>query len=119
MSEQMLTINEGKNFSRRQNHALVHHLETSNYPPTSIARSEAKIKRKSGVKQNMERDNFFNLLHGSDPLKMELNRLENEVRGKITTCTTFALSFTCLQRSLKNLLRVLSIKFDACLLDVR
>lgn len=30
----------------------------------------------------MEADEFLNLLHGSDPVKVELNRLENEVRDK-------------------------------------
>lgn len=29
----------------------------------------------------MDGDEFINLLHGSDPVKVELNRLENEVRG--------------------------------------
>jgi hypothetical protein len=29
----------------------------------------------------MDADEFMNLLHGSDPVKVELNRLENEVRG--------------------------------------
>lgn len=31
---------------------------------------------------SMDADEFMNLLHGSDPVKVELNRLENEVRGK-------------------------------------
>ena len=30
----------------------------------------------------MDVDDFLNLLHGSDPVKMELNHLENEVRDK-------------------------------------
>ncbi|KAM5573155.1 hypothetical protein ABKV19_012935 [Rosa sericea] len=30
----------------------------------------------------MDGDEFINLLHGSDPVKVELNRLENEVRDK-------------------------------------
>ena len=34
------------------------------------------------VRQSMDADKFMNLLHGSDPLKVELNRLENEVRGE-------------------------------------
>ncbi|KAI7993574.1 Microtubule-associated protein 70-1 [Camellia lanceoleosa] len=31
---------------------------------------------------SMDADEFLNLLHGSDPVKVELNRLENEVRDK-------------------------------------
>ncbi|KAL7163476.1 hypothetical protein ACSBR2_039564 [Camellia fascicularis] len=31
---------------------------------------------------SMDADEFINLLHGSDPVKVELNRLENEVRDK-------------------------------------
>ncbi|KAE9605285.1 putative microtubule-associated protein [Lupinus albus] len=31
---------------------------------------------------SMDADEFMNLLHGSDPVKVELNRLENEVRDK-------------------------------------
>lgn len=30
---------------------------------------------------SLDADEFMNLLHGSDPVKVELNRLENEVRG--------------------------------------
>lgn len=30
-------------------------------------------------------DEFITLLHGSDPVRVELSRLENEVRGTITT----------------------------------
>lgn len=31
---------------------------------------------------SLDADEFFNLMHGSDPVKIELNRLENEVRGE-------------------------------------
>ncbi|GMP85882.1 hypothetical protein CsSME_00038878 [Camellia sinensis var. sinensis] len=31
---------------------------------------------------SLDADEFLNLLHGSDPVKVELNRLENEVRGE-------------------------------------
>lgn len=79
MSEQMVSIDEDKNFPRE---AVVHHLETGVYPPITIARQESKPKRQSGVKQNLETEDLFNLLHGSNPLKVELNRLENEVRDK-------------------------------------
>ncbi|KAI8003095.1 Microtubule-associated protein 70-1 [Camellia lanceoleosa] len=31
---------------------------------------------------SLDADEFLNLLHGSDPVKVELNWLENEVRGE-------------------------------------
>ncbi|KAH0784044.1 hypothetical protein KY290_003642 [Solanum tuberosum] len=40
-------------------------------------------RRKTAVmRPSLDADEFFNLLHGSDPVKLELNRLENEVRDK-------------------------------------
>lgn len=38
-------------------------------------------RRGSARPPSMDADEFMNLLHGSDPVKVELNRLENEVRG--------------------------------------
>lgn len=38
-------------------------------------------RRTSAVRPSLDADEFMNLLHGSDPVKLELNRLENEVRG--------------------------------------
>lgn len=39
-------------------------------------------RRKTAVmRPSLDADEFFNLLHGSDPVKLELNRLENEARG--------------------------------------
>nr|XP_004498246.1 microtubule-associated protein 70-2-like [Cicer arietinum] len=38
--------------------------------------------RGSARQPSMDADEFMNLLHGSDPVKVELNRLENEVRVK-------------------------------------
>lgn len=49
----------------------------SDYPPTA---SKKKLPKRSSVEE--EEDNFLNLLHGSDPVKMELNRLQNEVKEK-------------------------------------
>ncbi|MCE0480652.1 hypothetical protein HAX54_037680 [Datura stramonium] len=39
-------------------------------------------RRTSAVRPSLDADEFMNLLHGSDPVKLELNRLENEVRDK-------------------------------------
>lgn len=38
-------------------------------------------RRRATVRPSLDADEFMNLLHGSDPVKLELNRLENEVRG--------------------------------------
>lgn len=35
----------------------------------------------AAIRPSLDADEFINLLHGSDPVKVELNRLENEVRG--------------------------------------
>ncbi|TKY60985.1 Microtubule-associated protein 70-2 [Spatholobus suberectus] len=39
-------------------------------------------RRAHSMRPSLEADEFMNLLHGSDPVKVELNRLENEVRDK-------------------------------------
>ncbi|KAL6505865.1 hypothetical protein OROHE_023244 [Orobanche hederae] len=39
-------------------------------------------RRRASVRPSLDADEFLNLLHGSDPVKLELNRLENEVRDK-------------------------------------
>ncbi|CAA2960634.1 microtubule-associated 70-2-like [Olea europaea subsp. europaea] len=39
-------------------------------------------RRRASLRPSMDSDDFINLLHGSDPVKLELNRLENEVRDK-------------------------------------
>ncbi|XP_073139167.1 microtubule-associated protein 70-1-like isoform X2 [Henckelia pumila] len=38
--------------------------------------------RRRAVRPSLDADDLINLLHGSDPVKLELNRLENEVRDK-------------------------------------
>ncbi|BBN09267.1 hypothetical protein MPTK1_4g18350 [Marchantia polymorpha subsp. ruderalis] len=49
----------------------------------SMSKSEGKsTRRKSLVRPSLETEDLLNLLHGSDPVKVELNRLENEVRDK-------------------------------------
>ncbi|XP_058079808.1 microtubule-associated protein 70-1-like [Magnolia sinica] len=39
-------------------------------------------RRRASIRPSLDADDFINLLHGSDPVKVELNRLENEVRDK-------------------------------------
>lgn len=44
--------------------------------------SKGSSRRRASVRPSLDADEFINLLHGSDPVKLELNRLENEVRGE-------------------------------------
>ncbi|KAL2518713.1 Microtubule-associated protein 70-2 [Abeliophyllum distichum] len=39
-------------------------------------------RRRASLRPSLDSDDFMNLMHGSDPVKLELNRLENEVRDK-------------------------------------
>jgi len=50
--------------------------------PGSFTKSSSSRRRGSARQPSMDADEFMNLLHGSDPVKVELNRLENEVRGE-------------------------------------
>nr|GMD95347.1 microtubule-associated protein 70-2-like [Ipomoea batatas]GMD98993.1 microtubule-associated protein 70-2-like [Ipomoea batatas] len=48
----------------------------------SASFKEGKMARRgASVRPSLDADEFINLLHGSNPMKMDLNRLENEVRG--------------------------------------
>jgi hypothetical protein len=50
--------------------------------------ADSKPRRRSiGRSSFPESDDIITQLHGSDPVKVELNRLENEVRGKLYTHT--------------------------------
>ncbi|CAN6478209.1 unnamed protein product [Victoria cruziana] len=50
--------------------------------PALTVSGSFKVKKKSVIRPSLDADEFINLLHGSDPVKVELNRLENEVRDK-------------------------------------
>lgn len=54
----------------------------SGFQSPRFARPESRPKRRSSVRQTLETEDLLNLLHGSDPVRVELTRLENEVRGK-------------------------------------
>ncbi|XP_020582859.1 microtubule-associated protein 70-2-like [Phalaenopsis equestris] len=45
-------------------------------------KSSGKERRRPAIRPSLDAEEFINLLHGSDPIKVELNRLENEVRDK-------------------------------------
>ncbi|KAF3432109.1 hypothetical protein FNV43_RR26848 [Rhamnella rubrinervis] len=55
-------------------------------PPLTVSGSfkegKSSSRRRAHMRPSMDSDEFINLLHGSDPVKVELNRLENEVRDK-------------------------------------
>ncbi|KAJ8758504.1 hypothetical protein K2173_000225 [Erythroxylum novogranatense] len=57
-------------------------------PPLAVSGSfkegpKSSSRRRTSVRPSFDADNeFITLLHGSDPVKVELNRLENEVRDK-------------------------------------
>ncbi|KAL6187542.1 hypothetical protein ACLB2K_038940 [Fragaria x ananassa] len=55
-------------------------------PPLTVSGSfkegKSSSRRRAIRRPSMDGDEFINLLHGSDPVKVELNRLENEVRDK-------------------------------------
>ncbi|KAG1330571.1 microtubule-associated protein 70-1 [Cocos nucifera] len=40
------------------------------------------LRRRPSIKPSLEAEEFINMLHGSDPVRVELSRLENEVRDK-------------------------------------
>ncbi|KAF8396269.1 hypothetical protein HHK36_017884 [Tetracentron sinense] len=53
----------------------------SSKPTTLTASASFKSRKKISIaRAGSEVDDFINLLHGSDPVKFELNRLENDVR---------------------------------------
>lgn len=56
----------------------------------SLKTSSFMYRKKAAARAESEVNNeFINLLHGSDPVRVELNRLENELRG-----TRFSLSLS-------------------------
>jgi chromosome segregation ATPase len=58
-------------------------LDYGNVPQfAGLTRSDSKTRRKTLVRACPDTEDLLNLLHGSDPVKVELNRLENEVRDK-------------------------------------
>lgn len=43
---------------------------------------KGSARRRGAVQAGLDADDLLTLMHGSDPVKVELNRLENEVRGE-------------------------------------
>jgi hypothetical protein len=61
-----------------------HSPTTTTTTTTNIPKVETKARRRSNVRPSYDTEELLNLLHGSDPVRLELTRLENEVRGKDT-----------------------------------
>ncbi|KAH7276697.1 hypothetical protein KP509_39G018100 [Ceratopteris richardii] len=57
-------------------------LQAKVHANTNNNKSQWKPKRKSAIKQKLDGEDSSNLFHGSNPLTLELSRLENEVRDK-------------------------------------
>lgn len=88
-------------------------------------------RRRSSRRPSLDTDEFMNLLHGSDPVKLELNRLENEVRDKDRELSeaqaeikALKLSERLREKAVEELTEELSkvdekLKLTECLLDTR
>ncbi|KAL7184302.1 hypothetical protein ACSBR2_026454 [Camellia fascicularis] len=51
--------------------------------PLTVSRSFKSSRRRALQRPpSLDADEFLNLLHGLDPVKVELNRLKNEIRGE-------------------------------------
>lgn len=61
--------------------ARTEHTKMTPTPVLAVSGS-FKARRRGSLRPSLDSDEFINLLHGSDPVKVELNRLENEVRDK-------------------------------------
>lgn len=73
-------------FSSGESYTNVRAANEANVTPLMVSASfkEGKgstSRRRASVRPSLDADEFINLLHGSDPVKLELNRLENDVRG--------------------------------------
>jgi hypothetical protein len=44
---------------------------------------KSSSRRRGAAQVALDADELLTLMHGSDPVKVELNRLENEVRGEL------------------------------------
>ncbi|ONK78818.1 uncharacterized protein A4U43_C02F22750 [Asparagus officinalis] len=51
-------------------------------PQSTMDSSPVVPKKNLGKRSSLEEEDFLNLLHGSDPVKIELDRLQNEVKDK-------------------------------------
>ena len=63
----------------------------------SFREGRSSSRRRAPVRPpSLDADDFMSLMHGSDPVKVELNRLENEVRGQEFVVDLFVYVNCCL-----------------------
>lgn len=48
---------------------------------STIVMINTPSRKKPTKRSSLEEEDFLSLLHGSDPVKIELNRIQNEVKG--------------------------------------
>ncbi|KAJ8619288.1 hypothetical protein MRB53_027817 [Persea americana] len=63
-------------------HSIMTHSSSFRAEMKTGAMMTTTTKNKCLKQSSLDEDDFINLLHGSDPVKIELNRLENDVRDK-------------------------------------
>lgn len=83
---------DSMDFASELDSSLGHSITTH----SSSFRAEMKMtttKNKCLKQSSLDEDDFINLLHGSDPVKIELNRLENDVRGMNDTTLIITMHF--------------------------
>ncbi|GJT55361.1 microtubule-associated protein 70-2-like protein [Tanacetum coccineum] len=73
-------------------------------------------RRRSSRRPSLDTDDFMNLLHGSDPVKLELNRLENEVRDKDRELSEAQAEIKALR--LSERLREKAVEEGSCFLEL-
>ena len=53
-------------------------------------------RRRGPMRASLDADELMALMHGSDPVRVELTRLENELRGETPICSLPAIRSTVL-----------------------
>lgn len=55
----------------------------------------APVRRRPSLRRSLDADEFINMMHGSDPIRVELTRLENQVRGANVAWSIAFLALIC------------------------
>lgn len=74
-------------------HSIMTHSSSFRAEMKTGAMMTTTTKNKCLKQSSLDEDDFINLLHGSDPVKIELNRLENDVRGMNDTTLIITMHF--------------------------
>jgi hypothetical protein len=59
----------------------------------NAAAPRGPARRRGPVRASLDADEFIALMHGSDPVRVELTRLENELRGRFHGLCLFSSCF--------------------------